>query len=183
MFWTESDGRALVHRPSLAEPLTVTPAGLLFFMKRLLLSWSCSSSRVTLVSQIHERKKKKEHGHLVAFRGELGVQLDDHNSGWVWRIQLPVSIFRRTEPTSVEFPSTDSHLSFSFAEPVVLSKEPTVRIQCLSGSMIITVKDPPPSPDGKFSGMIYPKGLSKNSTCLSEYRWVDHGHTFMYLYC
>lgn len=61
---------------------------------------------------------------------------------------------------------------FVFAEPIVLTKEPTVRIQCLSGSMIITVKDPPPSPDGKFSGMIYPKGLSKNSTCLSEYRFV-----------
>lgn len=60
-----------------------------------------------------------------------------------------------------------------FAEPIVLSKEPTVRIQCMSGSMIITIKDPPPSPDGKFSGMVYPKGLSKNSTCLSEYRFVQ----------
>lgn len=43
--------------------------------------------------------------------------------------------------------------------------------------MIITVKDPPPSPDGKFSGMVYPKGLSKNSTCLSEYRW-EKSYTF-----
>ena len=51
-----------------------------------------------------------------------------------------------------------------------LSKEPTVRIQCLSGSMLITIKDVPINLDGQFSGMIYPKGLSKNSTCLTEYR-------------
>lgn len=51
--------------------------------------------------------------------------------------------------------------------------EPTVRIQCMSGSMLITIKDAPPSHEnGLFSGMVYPKGLSKNSTCLSEYR--DH---------
>lgn len=50
-------------------------------------------------------------------------------------------------------------------------KEPTVRIQCMSGSMLITIKDAPPSPDEHlFNGMIYPKGLSKNSTCLTEYR-------------
>ncbi|ALC40748.1 pio, partial [Drosophila busckii] len=49
--------------------------------------------------------------------------------------------------------------------------EPTVRIKCLSGSMLITIKDAPPNHEtGLFSGMIYPKGLSKNSTCLSEYR-------------
>lgn len=49
--------------------------------------------------------------------------------------------------------------------------EPSVRIKCLSGSMLITIKDAPPNHEtGLFSGMIYPKGLSKNSTCLSEYR-------------
>lgn len=38
--------------------------------------------------------------------------------------------------------------------------------------MLITIKDAPTSPDDDlFSGMIYPKGLSKNSTCLTEYRW------------
>ncbi|EDW02241.1 uncharacterized protein LOC6559638 isoform X2 [Drosophila grimshawi] len=51
--------------------------------------------------------------------------------------------------------------------------EPSVRVKCLSGSMLITIKDAPPNHEtGLFSGMIYPKGLSKNSTCLSEYR--DH---------
>lgn len=54
------------------------------------------------------------------------------------------------------------------------TKEPTVRIKCLSGSMFITIKDAPTSPeDDLFSGMIYPKGLSKNSTCLTEYRHHD----------
>ncbi|EDW73841.2 uncharacterized protein Dwil_GK19473 [Drosophila willistoni] len=50
---------------------------------------------------------------------------------------------------------------------------PSVFVECLSGSMLITIKDAPPNHEtGLFSGMIYPKGLSKNSTCLSEYR--DH---------
>lgn len=51
------------------------------------------------------------------------------------------------------------------------SVEPTVKIKCLSGSMLITIKDPPTNHEtGLFSGMIYPRGLSKNSTCLTEYR-------------
>ncbi|GAB0093348.1 uncharacterized protein DMENIID0001_084380 [Sergentomyia squamirostris] len=58
-------------------------------------------------------------------------------------------------------------------KPMMMDKEPSVRIQCLSGSMIITIKDPPPNTDGLFTGIIYPKGLSKNSTCLSEYRSYD----------
>lgn len=53
-----------------------------------------------------------------------------------------------------------------------LIKEPTVQIQCMSGSMLITIRNAPASYDGLFSGMVYPKGLPKNSTCLSEYR--DH---------
>ncbi|KAH8254083.1 hypothetical protein KR032_008341 [Drosophila birchii] len=57
--------------------------------------------------------------------------------------------------------------------------EPSVRIKCLSGSMLITIKDAPPNHEtGLFSGMIYPKGLSKNSTCLSEYR--DHVGSLRY---
>lgn len=89
--------------------------------------------------------------------------------------QLLVQLFHSTSRSWLPY-WDDSNFAHSrstlFIEPVVLSKEPTVRIQCMSGSMIITIKDPPPSPDGKFSGMVYPKGLSKNSTCLSEYRWA-----------
>jgi hypothetical protein len=36
--------------------------------------------------------------------------------------------------------------------------------------MIVTVLNSPVGPDGLFSGMVYPKGLSSNSSCLSEYR-------------
>lgn len=57
-----------------------------------------------------------------------------------------------------------------------LVKEPSVQIQCLSGSMLITIKNAPASYDGLFSGMVYPKGLAKNSTCLSEYRLVFHSN-------
>lgn len=49
--------------------------------------------------------------------------------------------------------------------------EPTVKVKCLTGFMLITIKDAPLNPKtGAFSGMIYPKGLSKNTTCLTEYR-------------
>ncbi|XP_034109524.1 uncharacterized protein LOC117571474 isoform X2 [Drosophila albomicans] len=59
------------------------------------------------------------------------------------------------------------------------SIEPSVRVKCLSGSMLISIKDAPTNQEtGLFSGMIYPKGLSKNSTCLSEYR--DHSGTLRY---
>lgn len=67
-----------------------------------------------------------------------------------------------------------THLFHSILLADILSastREPTVRIKCLTGSMLITIKDAPTSPDDDlFSGMIYPKGLSKNSTCLTEYR-------------
>lgn len=36
--------------------------------------------------------------------------------------------------------------------------------------MLITIKDAPANLNGQFSGMVYPKGLAKNSTCLTEYR-------------
>ena len=62
------------------------------------------------------------------------------------------------------------HYNFFFAGQATLVKEPSVQIQCLSGSMLITIKNAPASYDGLFSGMVYPKGLAKNSTCLSEYR-------------
>lgn len=57
-------------------------------------------------------------------------------------------------------------------QSVVVSKPPTVRIQCMSGFMVITIKDAPSTDEGFFSGMIYPKELSKNSTCMSEF----HNH-------
>ena len=55
-------------------------------------------------------------------------------------------------------------------QATILTKEPTVHIQCMSGSMIVTIKNAPASYDGIFSGMVYPKGLAKNSSCLTEYR-------------
>lgn len=66
-------------------------------------------------------------------------------------------------------------LSFFFLiehQSVIASKSPSVRIQCMSGFMLITIKDAPSTDEGYFSGMIYPKELSKNSTCLAEF----HNH-------
>uniref|UniRef100_A0A336MZ58 CSON003393 protein n=2 Tax=Culicoides sonorensis TaxID=179676 RepID=A0A336MZ58_CULSO len=57
-------------------------------------------------------------------------------------------------------------------QSVIASKSPNVRIQCMSGFMVITIKDAPSTEDGYFSGMIYPKELSKNSTCMAEF----HNH-------
>lgn len=52
------------------------------------------------------------------------------------------------------------------------SSQPEIRIQCLSGSMLISIKDAPSTVEGIFSGIIYPKDLSKNSSCLAEF----HNH-------
>lgn len=38
--------------------------------------------------------------------------------------------------------------------------------------MLVSIKDAPSTIDGHFSGIVYPKDLSKNSSCLSEY----HNH-------
>lgn len=35
--------------------------------------------------------------------------------------------------------------------------------------MLISIKDPPSITEGIFSGIVYPKDLSKNSTCLAEF--------------
>lgn len=68
---------------------------------------------------------------------------------------------------------------FSFLEQaLVFSRQPQVRIQCLSGSMVVTIKDAPSSVEGQFSGIVYPKDLSKNSTCLAEF----HDHPGMIKY-
>lgn len=57
-------------------------------------------------------------------------------------------------------------------QATIIVKEPSVLIQCMSGAMLITINNAPANYDGVFSGMVYPKGLAKNSTCLSEYRHV-----------
>lgn len=42
-----------------------------------------------------------------------------------------------------------------------------VRIDCNSDEIIVSVS----TRSGKFNGMIYPRGLSKNSSCLTE--WIQ----------
>ena len=42
-----------------------------------------------------------------------------------------------------------------------------VQIECNSNNIMVTLKS------SNFNGMIYPKGLSTNSTCMVEYKHVD----------
>ncbi len=49
-----------------------------------------------------------------------------------------------------------------------------VRVSCNSGDITLTIATFVKS----FNGMIYPKGLSKNSTCMTEY--IDQGDTIVY---
>ncbi|KAG8228460.1 hypothetical protein J437_LFUL009111, partial [Ladona fulva] len=44
--------------------------------------------------------------------------------------------------------------------------EQEVRIECNSDEIMVAIK---PAEGRKFDGMIYPKGLSKNSSCLAEF--------------
>lgn len=48
-----------------------------------------------------------------------------------------------------------------------------VDIECNSNSIMVTI-----STAGDFNGMIYPKGLSKNSTCLAEYEHAGSKITY-----
>lgn len=43
-----------------------------------------------------------------------------------------------------------------------------MHIECNSNNILVTLKS-----EGSFNGMIYPKGLSTNSTCMVEYKHVD----------
>ncbi|XP_017061934.1 uncharacterized protein LOC108101889 [Drosophila ficusphila] len=89
--------------------------------------------------------------------------------------QIPTAVKDAQSSLSEAIAAAEAEVT-STSKPTV---EPSVRIKCLSGSMLITIKDAPPNHEtGLFSGMIYPKGLSKNSTCLSEYR--DHVGSLRY---
>uniref|UniRef100_A0A182Q663 ZP domain-containing protein n=1 Tax=Anopheles farauti TaxID=69004 RepID=A0A182Q663_9DIPT len=70
---------------------------------------------------------------------------------------------------SLDIKINGSNKAANDGSATIFTKEPTVRIQCQSGSMLITIKDAPANLNGQFSGMVYPKGLAKNSTCLTEY--------------
>lgn len=90
-------------------------------------------------------------------------------------------LFNNTHSLSL-YPCTASR-----TKQTTVIKEPTIRIQCLSGSMLITIKDAPSSghDNSIFSGMIYPKGLSKNSSCLTEYRYnlrCAHSNQLIYFF-
>jgi hypothetical protein len=84
------------------------------------------------------------------------------------RLQLFLVLTIATFTQCAQLPSSTSLKK----QAVYASKQPSVRIQCMSGFMVITIKDAPSTIDGYFSGMVYPKELSKNSTCTSEFR--DH---------
>lgn len=58
-------------------------------------------------------------------------------------------------------------LKFIFCYPSVLAEEVVkdVRVSCNSEDITLTIS----TYIDYFNGMIYPKGLSKNSTCMSEY--------------
>uniref|UniRef100_A0A182UT81 ZP domain-containing protein n=1 Tax=Anopheles merus TaxID=30066 RepID=A0A182UT81_ANOME len=76
---------------------------------------------------------------------------------------------RLVSPMSSSAGSPQGKINTVTSSATIFTKEPTVRIQCQSGSMLITIKDAPANLNGQFSGMVYPKGLAKNSTCLTEY--------------
>ena len=59
------------------------------------------------------------------------------------------------------------HFPFLFSEDVV--KE--VKVQCNSEDITVTVGI---LGENAFNGMIYPKGLSKNSSCMTEYIQAEH---------
>ena len=64
------------------------------------------------------------------------------------------------------------HAIASFSEPIVVKD---VRVSCNSDDITLTISTLVDS----FNGLIYPKGLSKNSTCMSEYIAEDGDLTYV----
>ena len=63
-----------------------------------------------------------------------------------------------------------SHFSF-FAEDVVKD----IRVSCNSDDMTVTFY----TTEVEFNGLVYPKGLSKNSSCMTEY--IKHQSAVTYV--
>lgn len=59
--------------------------------------------------------------------------------------------------------SSSTSSSFSSDSP----PDHSVHIECNSNNIMVTLRSP------NFNGMIYPKGLSTNSSCMVEYKHVD----------
>lgn len=68
---------------------------------------------------------------------------------------------------------TRLHIFFSFlsGSPEVASD---VHVSCNSDEIVVSIN----TRSGRFNGMIYPKGLSKNSTCMGE--WVQRPSPIQY---
>lgn len=68
--------------------------------------------------------------------------------------------------------SASTHYFRSFAgSPEVASD---VHVACNSNEIIVSIS----TSSGRFNGMIYPRGLSKNSTCMGE--WVQRPSPVQY---
>ena len=61
--------------------------------------------------------------------------------------------------------------SFLFAEDVVKD----IRVSCNSDDMTVTFY----TTEVEFNGLVYPKGLSKNSSCMTEY--IKHQSAVTYV--
>ena len=62
-------------------------------------------------------------------------------------------------------------ISFFFSENVVKD----IRVSCNSDDMTVTFY----TTEVEFNGLVYPKGLSKNSSCMTEY--IKHGSAVTYV--
>lgn len=71
-------------------------------------------------------------------------------SGKLVTVFLSRQVFLQSSPTSADHSASD-----------------LVQIECNSNNIIVTLNS------RNFNGMIYPKGLSKNSSCMVEYSQVD----------
>uniref|UniRef100_A0A1B0AH04 ZP domain-containing protein n=1 Tax=Glossina pallidipes TaxID=7398 RepID=A0A1B0AH04_GLOPL len=143
------------------------------------LKFRWNNNRTTLCfarSELHQQQQQQQQ------RQRQEQQQEQHQISCIIHTKLPSSLSSSCSSSSSFLSNTlEDHFTDyeSIPTSTKTSVEPTVKIKCLSGSMLITIKDPPTNHEtGLFSGMIYPRGLSKNSTCLTEYR--DHDSPLRY---
>nr|CAH7737526.1 unnamed protein product [Callosobruchus chinensis] len=93
---------------------------------------------------------------------------------------LLVSLSHRTEAanipdvTVISSTSTDPPSSTTM-DPLDPSHVSEVRVECRSDEMVVMVQG---QNGGRFNGMVYPRGLSKNTSCLSE--WMQRDAPVLY---
>ncbi|XP_071448506.1 cuticlin-3 [Hetaerina americana] len=91
---------------------------------------------------------------------------DDNSGGRRLHYRTPTSPFPEHRPTASEDDYDTELAARDYAASPTPPPPQEVRIECNNDEIAVAIR---PAAGRKFDGMVYPKGLSKNSSCLAEF--------------